>query len=54
LNGKVLKENVEASLAAINDKTFSSIQIIISKEQLVKEYGVTDKRYGVIISTINP
>ncbi len=50
LNSKVLKENFEGDLALINDKTFIGIQII-GKEQLIKDYSITNKDYGVIIRT---
>jgi hypothetical protein len=48
LNKLPLRDNYEADLAAINDKTFKSITII-NKQQLTKDYGITDKDYGVII-----
>jgi hypothetical protein len=48
LNKRVLKENYEADLTSIDDKTFKSISII-DKEQMVKNYGITDKNYGVVI-----
>ncbi len=48
LNAKILKDNFESDLSAINDKTFKSIAII-DGEQLKKDYGIMDKRYGVII-----
>lgn len=50
LNTKVLDKNHESNLAAINDRTFKDLQII-SKDQLMKEYGITDKDYGVVISS---
>ena len=50
LNSKILKENFEGNLALINDKIFKGLQII-TKEQLIKDYNITDKDYGVIIST---
>ncbi|TSD66660.1 hypothetical protein FFF34_004425 [Inquilinus sp. KBS0705] len=48
LNKKVLKENYEGDLASINDELFKEIQII-NKEQLIKEFGVKNKDYGIII-----
>jgi hypothetical protein len=48
LNGKVLTDNYEADLAAINDKTFKSITII-DHNRLTKDYGVTNKRYGIVV-----
>lgn len=53
LNKKVLKENYEGDLSSINDKVFKGIQII-SKKQLKKEYGITDKDFGVIITSDVP
>jgi hypothetical protein len=50
LNAKVLKKNFEGDLALIDDKKFKGIQII-SKEQLIKDYGIENKDYGVVIST---
>jgi len=52
LNNKVLKKGYESDLAAINDKIFKSIRIIDQKE-LKKEYGITDKEFGVVIATDN-
>jgi hypothetical protein len=48
LNKRVLKDNFEGDLALVDDSRFQSLQII-SKEQLTKSYGVTDKDYGVVI-----
>jgi len=53
LNNRILKENYEGDLSAINDKIFKSI-IIINKAQLAKDYGITDKEYGVIIKSDVP
>jgi hypothetical protein len=50
LNKRLLKDNYEADLAAINDKTFKTLTII-NKDQLIKDYGVKDKERGVIIVT---
>ncbi len=50
LNGKVLTTNFESNLSAINDTDFIEL-IIISKEQLIKDFGITDKKYGVLIKT---
>jgi len=51
LNGKVLKNNFEGDLASIDDGTFKGL-FIIDKNRLVNEYGITNKDYGVIITTI--
>ena len=48
LNNEVLKNNYEGDLASINNKTFKTITII-SKDQLVKDYGITNKKYGIVI-----
>lgn len=48
LNNKVLNDNYEADLAAINNKNFKGLTII-NKSQLVKDYGVKDKEYGIVI-----
>ncbi|MDB5285799.1 MAG: hypothetical protein JWR05_748 [Mucilaginibacter sp.] len=53
LNKRILKENFEGDLASINDSIFKGLQII-SKEQLVKDYKISDKDYGVIISSDIP
>jgi hypothetical protein len=50
LNNKILKENFEADLAAIDNKTYRGIKII-SKQQLVHDYNIMDKDYGVLISS---
>jgi hypothetical protein len=48
LNNKVLNDNYEAELAAINDKNFKGLTII-KKAQLIKDYGIENKEYGVVI-----
>jgi hypothetical protein len=53
LNNRILKNNFEGDLAAIDDKIFKSIRIIDQKE-LKKEFGITDKAYGVIITSDIP
>lgn len=52
LNNKVLKDSYEADLSSINDQTFKSLTII-NKAQLLKDYGISDKAYGVVIITDN-
>ncbi|MFC0516893.1 hypothetical protein ACFFGT_21980 [Mucilaginibacter angelicae] len=53
LNKKILKTDYEGNLAAIDDKIFEGL-IIIDKRQLIKEYGITNKNYGVIITANIP
>ncbi|WP_121811911.1 hypothetical protein [Mucilaginibacter kameinonensis] len=53
LNKKVLINNYEGNLAGINDKIFKGLTII-NKRQLVKQYGITNKDYGVIITADIP
>lgn len=50
LNTKVAGKNYESDLAAVNDRTFKNLQII-NKDQLLKAYGITDKDYGVVITS---
>lgn len=50
LNGKVLPTNYEGDLVGIDDTSFTSLRII-SKKQVVKEYGITSKSLGVVITT---
>jgi hypothetical protein len=53
INKRVLKGNYEGDLSIIDDHIFKGIKII-DKQQLIHEYGVTDKEYGVIISSNIP
>lgn len=53
LNKRLLDKNYEGDLAAINDKIFKGIRII-NKQQLLSEFGITGKSYGVIISSDIP
>lgn len=53
LNKKILRDNFEGDLAAINDKVFQRLEII-SKDKLIKDYGKTDKQYGVMITSAVP
>lgn len=48
LNEKVLKKDYEGNLSSINDKVFKGIKII-SKEELIKDYQITDKAFGVLV-----
>jgi len=49
----VLKENFEGDLASINDTVFKGIEII-TRRQLVEEYGITGKEFGIIIKSDLP
>ncbi|HEY2581171.1 MAG TPA: hypothetical protein VGI43_05175 [Mucilaginibacter sp.] len=51
LNSKILTKSFEGKLASIDDRDFKGIQVI-NKEQLLKDYNITDKDYGAIITTI--
>ena len=53
LNKKVLKNNFEGDLASIDDKIFKGIQII-NKQQLIEDYNIKDKDYGILISSDVP
>lgn len=55
LNNKIRteKQGLIGNLASINDKTFKNIQII-GKATLIKDYGIENKEYGVIISSDIP
>jgi hypothetical protein len=50
LNGKVLKQNFEGDLSAIEDKNFIDLKVI-DQTQLIKDYSIRDKTYGVLIRT---
>ncbi|NNV54088.1 hypothetical protein [Limnovirga soli] len=50
LNGKVLTTNIESDLFYINDSNFVQL-IIIDKGTLKKNYHVSTKSFGVIITT---
>jgi hypothetical protein len=50
LNGKVLGTNFEGDLSNINDQSFVYLKVI-DKDKLKKEYKVTGKSFGVLIST---
>ncbi len=50
LNNKVLTTNFEKELFDINDKSFLDL-IIVNKDQLKKEYKISDKSLGVSIRT---
>jgi hypothetical protein len=50
LNNHILNTNIEGDLSLIDDRTFKGIRII-DKETLQKEFGISDKTYGVIIKS---
>ncbi len=50
LNEKVLTTNYEGDLSAIDDKIFIDLKVI-DKQILLKDYGITDKTYGILIKT---
>lgn len=53
LNKRVLKDDYEGTLASIDDKVFEDIKIV-PKEILIKDYGILDKEYGVLIISKAP
>ncbi|HET9056091.1 MAG TPA: hypothetical protein VFN30_04510 [Chitinophagaceae bacterium] len=53
LNGRILKTNFEGDLSLIDDSIFENLKII-DKKILQKEFGITDKQYGVIIKSNKP
>lgn len=53
LNKRVLTKDYEGDLAVINDKTFKGIRIV-NKKQLLKEFRIKGKVYGVIIESGGP
>jgi len=50
LNGKVLQKDFEGDLASIDDKIFIRL-VVIDKKHLAAEYGITNKEYGILITT---
>lgn len=50
LNGKVLSSNFESDLFTIDDKNFVSLKVI-DKDSLKKDYHVSGKSFGVVITT---
>ncbi|UAY52476.1 hypothetical protein [Ferruginibacter albus] len=50
LNDKVLEDNYEGDLYSINDDNFIELKVI-SKEQLKKDYKVSNKSFGVVIKS---
>jgi len=53
LNKKVLTAGNEGNLSLIDDKVFKEIKIL-SKDELIKEYGITGKEHGVLIFSAVP
>jgi len=53
LNKRILDKDFEGTLSAIDDKVFKKITII-SKEQLEKDFKITDKDFGVLIISDTP
>ena len=49
LNGKVLPTNFEGTLAAIDSTRLTALKVI-DKDQLLKEYGIANKQYGIVIT----
>lgn len=48
LNNRVLTGDIAGNLSLIDDKVFKKITIL-SKEALIKDYGITGKEHGVLI-----
>jgi len=53
LNRRVLKDDFEGNFSMIDDKVFKSLQVIDSVA-LQQQYGIMDKRYGVVIQSAVP
>jgi hypothetical protein len=52
LNDKILKDGCEADLMFINDSNFLDLNIIDS-QQLRKNYIIRDKKFGIVVHTVN-
>ena len=50
INGKVLTSRFDGELALVDDKVFKTLNIITKKE-LSSQYNITDKEYGIIITS---
>lgn len=48
LNGKALTKNFEGDISRIDEKSFINLQVI-DKTQLLKDYGIKDKLFGIVI-----
>lgn len=53
LNGKILKYDFEGDLASIKDDNFKRIKIL-KKKDLIRAFGVNNKKYGVLIVSSAP
>ncbi len=53
INKRILDKDFEGTLSAIDDKVFKKITIL-SKEQLEKDFKITDKDFGVLIISDTP
>ena len=53
LNERVLKTNFEGDLSLIDDSIFKNL-IVIDKSALEKQYSVTGKEYGIVITSDVP
>ncbi|NCD68623.1 hypothetical protein [Mucilaginibacter agri] len=50
INGTILTSAFDNTLANVNDANLVSIDVI-EQDELTKQYGISDKPYGVIIKT---
>ncbi len=48
VNGRMVTKNIEKTISGINDKNFRSL-LVMSHDELYKEYKVKDKKYGIVI-----
>lgn len=53
LNKQVLTKGNEGILSLIDDKVFKELKIL-SKNELIEEYGITGKEHGVLIFSAVP
>ena len=53
LNDRVLDKGFEGNLALVDDKVFKEIKIL-NKEELQKQYGISNKDAGVVIKSNVP
>lgn len=53
LNKNVLVDNFEGALATIDNSTFEKL-IILSKQELHKQFNITDKEFGILIISKTP
>jgi hypothetical protein len=52
MNGKLLKDNFEGDLLAVDEASFISLSVITEKE-LIRDYHVDGRAYGIVIRTKN-